>query len=125
MNKSTKTKNINKNRIKNKSKNNKIIRKKNNKAYLVKNKSTKTSFAAFIIIGVEIPDEKHLLSKLIEGKILGFAFWKLRLLRRLIFKLDVLKKLFLLLYKVLEIGIFISVLYKTIFIKPFLNLIIE
>ena len=49
-----------------------------NSIFPFKNKSTNTSFAAFIIIGVEIPDEKHLLSKLIEGKILGFAFWKLR-----------------------------------------------
>ena len=33
-----------------------------------KNKSTKTSLAAFIIIGVDGPDEKHLSSSLMEGK---------------------------------------------------------
>ena len=45
-----------------------------NSIFPFKNKSTNTSFAAFIIIGVENPNAKHLLSKLIEGKVLGFAF---------------------------------------------------
>ena len=39
-----------------------------------KNKSTKTSLAAFIIIGVDGPDEKHLSSSLMEGKVLEFTF---------------------------------------------------
>ena len=36
--------------------------------------TTKTSLAAFIIIGVDDPDEKHLSSSLIEGKVLEFTF---------------------------------------------------
>ena len=39
-----------------------------------KNKSTKTSLAAFIIICVESPNEKHLLTSLIEGKALELTF---------------------------------------------------
>ena len=45
-----------------------------NPIFPFKNKSTKTSLAAFIIIGVDDPDEKHLSSSLIEGKVLEFTF---------------------------------------------------
>ena len=40
-----------------------------NSIFPFKNKSTNTSFAAFIIIGVESPNLKHLLSSLIETSI--------------------------------------------------------
>ena len=39
-----------------------------------KNRSTKVSLAAFIIIGVDDPDEKHLSRSLMEGKNLEFTF---------------------------------------------------
>ena len=45
-----------------------------NSIFPFKNKSTKTSLAAFIIIGVENPNVKHLLSSLMDGKILGLTF---------------------------------------------------
>ena len=41
-----------------------------NPIFPFKNKSSNTSLAAFIIIGVECPSEKHLLTSLIEGKVL-------------------------------------------------------
>jgi hypothetical protein len=45
-----------------------------NPIFSFKNKSTNTSFAALIIIGVEKPNVKHLLINLIDGKSLVFTF---------------------------------------------------
>ena len=45
-----------------------------NSIFPFKNKSTRTSLAAFIIIGVESPNVKHLLTSLIEGKVLELTF---------------------------------------------------
>ena len=52
-----------------------------NSIFPFKNKSTSTSFAAFIIIGVENPDVKHLLSKLIEGNSFRINFLKIKVIK--------------------------------------------
>ena len=52
-----------------------------NPIFPFKNEWTRTSLAAFTIIGVENPNVKHLLISFTAGKFVKLTFWKLRLFR--------------------------------------------
>ena len=74
--------------------------------FLFKNMSTKTSFEAFIIVGMELLNFKLLLIKLIEGNFLTLTFSKLKLFNVLVSIFLIFKIFFLLPYKIFDMGIF-------------------